>query len=87
MAARNPDEYLAWRNEITTGLLAVYPLPEGKKNPSHKLLKDRKRVIEPYPLDILDCLQKDTAWWKQHRWSQPPGAQRVVYCDEAILSK
>ena len=22
---------------------------------------------------------KDTAWWKQHRWSQPPGSQRVIY--------
>ncbi len=71
--------YLTWRTEIINNLLSEFPLPEGKSKPTAKLLKDRARIIAPYPTDILDCLQKDTSWWKQHSWSQPPGSQRVVY--------
>ena len=79
MAATNVAEYQSWRSGITDKLLLEFPLPEGKKKPTPKLLKDRARVVAPYPTDMLDCLQKDTAWWKQHRWSRPPGSQRVVY--------
>ena len=73
------NDYTAWREPIVENLLREFPLPAGKKKPSAKLLKDRAKIAQPYPLDILDCLQKDTAWWKQQRWSQPPGSQKVVY--------
>jgi len=59
--------------------LAPYPLPEGKKKPTAKLLRDRENAIEPYPTDLLSCMTKDTVWWKGHGWSQPPGSQRVLY--------
>jgi CRISPR-associated protein Csb2 len=79
MAAILPDDYAKWRRETTQEILAKLPLPEGKKKPPAKLLKDREKAIAPYPKELLDCLTKDTAWWKQHRWSQPPGSRRVLY--------
>lgn len=78
MAAIAPHDYAAWRREKTDQLLAELPLPAGGK-PAKKLLAARARATAPYPDDLLDCLLKDTAWWKQHRWSQPPGSRRVVY--------
>jgi len=79
MAAIPPHEYAAWRSQTTEKTLADVPLPEGKKKPSAKALKDRAKAVAPYPESLLDCLMKDTAWWKAHRWSQPPGSQRVLY--------
>lgn len=79
MAAIPPAEYATWRRNATEKVLAEFPLPEGTKKPSGKLLKDRAKAIAPYPAGLLDCLTNDTAWWKQHRWSQPPGSQRVLY--------
>jgi CRISPR-associated protein Csb2 len=79
IAAIPPQEYAAWRRETTEKILAELPLPVGKKKPSGKLLKDRAKAVAPYPEGLLDCLMKETAWWKQNRWSQPPGSQRVLY--------
>ena len=79
MAAIPPEDFSKWRTEATAKALAKLPLPEGKKKPPAKLLKDRANAEAPFPTDLVDCLTKDTAWWKQHRWSQPPGSQRVVY--------
>jgi CRISPR-associated protein Csb2 len=79
MAAIPPTEYTEWQRETTERLLRDLPLPEGKKKPSVKLQKDRERAVAPYPATLLECLTKDTVWWKAHRWSQPPGSQRVLY--------
>jgi len=79
MAAIANEDYVNWRTPIIENLLREFPLPDGKKKPTAKLLKDRARIVLPYPTDLIDCLQKDTSWWKQQRWSQPPGSQRVVY--------
>ncbi|MBI2190457.1 MAG: type I-U CRISPR-associated protein Cas5/Cas6 [Planctomycetes bacterium] len=84
VAAIPPLDYVAWRRKATEKILADFPPPEGQRKPPARLLKDRANAIAPYPDDLLDCLVKDTAWWKQHRWSQPPGSQRVLYwrrCD------
>jgi CRISPR-associated protein Csb2 len=79
MAPISPSEYAGWRSETTERLLAGLPLPEGKKKPPAKLLKDREKAVAPYPANLLECMTRDTAWWKAHGWSQPPGAQRVLY--------
>ncbi len=79
MAAVPPLEYANWRREITENLLATMPFPEGKKKPPNNRLKERSKAIAPYPESLIDCLTKDTAWWKNHHWSQPPGSQRVLY--------
>jgi CRISPR-associated protein Csb2 len=70
------------------------PAPGGKRQPTEKQLvayqeKLRKAneefqrklasETEPYPPDLITCLQKDTAWWKGHGWSQPPGSRRMLY--------
>ncbi len=80
MAATTPGTYTNWRKERIEKILTDLPLPEGKKKPTKSLLKKRDAAISPYPEDLLECLQKDTAWWKKkHHWSQPPGSQRVLY--------
>lgn len=79
MAATTPETYSSWRKKRVEKLLAELPLPEGNKRPTKALLKKRDTAILPYPETLLECLQKDTAWWKKQRWSQPPGSQRVLY--------
>ncbi|MCY3018312.1 MAG: type I-U CRISPR-associated protein Csb2 [Planctomycetota bacterium] len=79
MAAEEPGRYSTWRHQAVETALADYPLPEGKRKPTQKCLNDRNKAVAPYPEDLLDCLQRDTAWWKQHRWSQPPGSRKVLY--------
>ncbi len=79
VAAVPPQEYVGWRREATEKILGDFPLPEGKKKPPAKLLKERANAVAPYPEGLLECLTKDTAWWKEHCWSQPPGSQRVLY--------
>jgi CRISPR-associated protein Csb2 len=79
MAAIPAEQYAHWRLKITEKALANLPLPEGKKKPPTKLLKEREKAIAPYPPNLLSCVTKDTSWWKQHGWSQPPGSQRVLY--------
>jgi CRISPR-associated protein Csb2 len=54
-------------------------LPEDFKKPSAKQIKDRKEALRPYPADLFDCLLQDTAWMREHGWSQPPGSRRVLY--------
>lgn len=74
-----PAEYQEWRQQQTEAALARFPLPEGRKKPTAKVLKEREKAVAPYPPDLLSCLTKDTAWWKQQGWSQPPGSRRVLY--------
>lgn len=87
MAPTRSTDYATWRSAAAEKALAGLPLPEGKKKPTAKLLKDRAKAVEAYPTDLIDCLTKDTAWWKGRGWSQPPGSQRVIYrrrCDAAL---
>ncbi|MFC1765412.1 type I-U CRISPR-associated protein Csb2 [Planctomycetota bacterium] len=80
MAPISVETYAQWRQQQSTTVLAILPLPEDKKKPKKTLLDKRAKAMAPYPEDLLDCLQKDTNWWKkQHKWSQPPGSQRVLY--------
>lgn len=79
MAALSSETYAAWRGRQEEIALAPYPLPVGKKPVTQKLSRDREKAIAPYPPDLLSCLTKDTAWWKDHGWSQPPGSTRVLY--------
>lgn len=79
LAPRSPREYNVWREHMVAAALEALSLPEGKRNPPRKLLADRAKAVAPYPVDLLDALQRDTAWWKGHRWNHPPGSQRVLY--------
>ena len=79
MAAHKPEEYQRWRELAVEEALLAFPLPEGKKSPAKALQKQREKAVAPYPEDLIDCLQRDTAWWKSHRWSRPPGTRQVLY--------
>jgi CRISPR-associated protein Csb2 len=78
MAGEPASAYSEWREQCVAKALEPFPLPEGKK-PSKKLEKDRVGAVAPYPIDLVDALERDTAWWKRHGWSQPPGSRRVLY--------
>jgi CRISPR-associated protein Csb2 len=79
MAAELPASYAEWRTRALAKALERFPLPEGKGKVPKQLEKVRGNAAAPYPIDLLDCLQRDTVWWKSHRWSQPPGSRRVLY--------
>ena len=78
LAPMGVSDYAAWRAKQCEGALASLPLPDGRK-PSKALLRKRDKAVEPYPADLLDCLQMHTNWWRSHGWSQPPGSRRVFY--------
>jgi CRISPR-associated protein Csb2 len=78
-AAMPAEQYAAWRQGEATRVLAKLPVPEGKKKPTTKLLRDREKALEPFPLDLIECLLKETSWWKSHGWATPPGSQSVIY--------
>ena len=79
LTIEQPSVYADWRATMVDKVLKDLPLPEGKKKPPAKLLAQRAAAEAPFPRDALDCLQRDTAWWKKHRWSQAPGSRRVLY--------
>lgn len=79
MAPIRADVYDRWREAAVSEALAAYPLPPRGRTPSARLQRERASAQAPYPADLLDCLQRDTVWWKGHGWSQPPGSQRVLY--------
>jgi CRISPR-associated protein Csb2 len=79
MAAIPSHHYSEWRQSEVDRALTTFPLPEGKKKPTVKLLKDREKSVEPYPPNLIECLMKDTTWWKSHGWGAPPGSQSVLY--------
>ena len=78
LASISAADFATWRTRQLEDELAKLPLPLGKK-PSKALLKKRRNAEAPYPIDLLDCLQKDTTWWRSHGWNWPPGSRRVFY--------
>lgn len=75
MAAIPPIEYESWRLNVVKEVLRPF---EGQRKTA-PLKKKQDKAVEPYPDCLLSCLTKDTVWWKEHGWSQPPGSQRVLY--------
>lgn len=75
MAAISPADYEVWHEAQVQK--ALRPFQGQRQTASVK--KKQAQAIEPYPPNLLSCLTKDTAWWKGHGWSQPPGSQRVLY--------
>src|SRR5258708_6728622 len=79
MASELAGTYSQWRERSVAKALEPFPIHDGKKKISKKLERDRVAAIAPYPIDLVAALQRDTAWWKGHGWSQPPGSRRVLY--------
>jgi len=81
VAPEPADLYDAWRSrEVESATTAVVP-------PGKRLTAPQKKKIaaieDLYPVDILDCLERDTAWWKARKWSQAPGSRAVLYWRES----
>ena len=89
LASEAPATYGPWRDARVHAALAELPpipLPADKKKPTAKDRKpadervlQRRRAAEPYPPDLIACLQTDTSWLREYGWSQPPGSRRVLY--------
>ena len=83
MAAIPPAAYLAWHGEATARILNELEAPVGTRQPTAKQVAkwnlQRTQALAPFPPNLLSCFTKDTAWWKLHGWSQPPGSRRVLY--------
>lgn len=76
-----PNDYATWRNGEVEVALNGLKLPVGKK-PTQAQQKKIDATQSAYPADIVDCLQRDTAWWKAQKWSRAPGTRRVLYWRE-----
>lgn len=83
LAPQAGADYGVWRQAAEESIDAkLPPLDDTEKVTKaqlQKLMQQRSKALEPYPNDLLDALQKDTAWWRGHGWSQPPGSRRVFY--------
>lgn len=78
LAPDTPGAYAAWREgAVARALSELGESRSGKVTQAKQ--KARARALAPYPEDLIDCLERDTSWWKSHRWSQPPGSRRVLY--------
>ena len=80
LAATEAAEYSVWRDSQIERAFANQGLQlrEGRKL-SKAIEKKQAKAKEPYPSDLLDCLQKDTSWLRKHGWSQPPGSRKAFY--------
>jgi CRISPR-associated protein Csb2 len=78
-ASEPAGAYKDWRTQCVAKALEPLASPAGARRVDKKLEKTRAAAVAPYPADLVDALQRDTAWWQRHRWSQPPGSRRVLY--------
>ena len=73
MAPLAAPMYEAWRAEQCP------PTATSDKKLKTAQLKVQAKKEAPFPSNLLDALQWDTAKWKKFGWSQPPGSQVVQY--------
>lgn len=76
-----PDDYATWRRGEVEVARERLKLPSGRK-PSQARQKKIDAIESLYPADLVDCLQRDTAWWKAQKWSRAPGSRSVLYWRE-----
>jgi CRISPR-associated protein Csb2 len=80
-APETADNYANWRrSQVDPALLSVLQGADKKATAAQK--RKAEAIQNAYPLDLVDCLQLDTAWWRTRRWSRAPGARSVVYWRE-----
>ena len=74
LAPVSASDYTEWRKQELEGGGPQTPRKRARSSPpsQHASSKD-------YPVDLLDCLQKDTAWLRKRGWSRPPGSRHAFY--------
>jgi CRISPR-associated protein Csb2 len=75
-------DYDVWRNGEVEAAIKQLDLPIGRK-PTPAQQKKADAIQGEYPIDLCDCLQRDTAWWQAQKWSRAPGMRSVLYWREA----
>jgi CRISPR-associated protein Csb2 len=73
-----PGDYAAWRKGEVDAATNELDFPAGKK-PTQAQQKKIDAVQSAFPVDLVDCLQLDTAWWKAQKWSRAPGSRSALY--------
>jgi len=84
IALSAPDastDYATWRHVEVAAAIKELNLPADKR-PTKAQQKKVDAIMSLYPKDLLDCLQRDTAWWKARKWSRAPGVRSVLYWRE-----
>ncbi len=76
-----PNDYATWRRGEVEAAINELKLPAGKK-PTQAQQKKIDAIQSAYPADLIDCLQRDTAWWKAQKWSRAPGSRSALYWRE-----
>ncbi|MGQ0765410.1 MAG: type I-G CRISPR-associated protein Csb2 [Gemmatimonadota bacterium] len=76
------NDYTTWRKGEVEVAIKELKLPAGKK-PTQGEQKKIDAIQSAYPIDLVDCLQRDTAWWKAQKWSRAPGTRSVLYWRES----
>jgi CRISPR-associated protein Csb2 len=79
LAPMPAEEYTAWVESARAEAVRRFPLPPPGRKVARKLERDRLKAQAPYPVDLLDCLVRDTGWLQEFGWNQPPGTRRVLY--------
>lgn len=77
----HPNDYATWRNCEVTATIKELNLPAGR-TPTLAQQKRIDAIQNAYPGDLVDCFQRDTAWWKAQKWSRAPGTRSVLYWRE-----
>lgn len=77
-APNDSESYGSWRQREVASAISELGVPSSGK-PTEAQQKKIDAIRKTYPTDLIDCLQRDTAWWKARKWSQAPGSNRVVY--------
>jgi CRISPR-associated protein Csb2 len=76
-----PDDYATWREGEIEAAIEGLKFPAGKK-PTQAQQRKLDAIQSAYPAGLVDCLQRDTAWWKAHKWSRAPGSRSALYWRE-----
>lgn len=76
------EDYARWRQGEVAAAIEKFGLVAGRR-PTPAQQKKIDVIQGAYPTDLIDCLQRDTAWWKAQKWSQAPGSQSVLYWRDA----
>lgn len=72
-------DYARWREQAVTRVMNQLEQPAPGKKLTAKMKKERKRAEQPYPVDLLACLEMQTNELQGFGWNQPPGSRRVFY--------
>ncbi len=79
LAPMSADGYAAWREQTVARIKEGLPQPRPGKKPTKAMIKKWAAAEEPYPPDLLACLQIQTNELHRHGWNRPPGSRKVFY--------